>query len=178
MKTSADQDRTPIRKQAQQTSTAAETADGPVGIDRGEPAGRRVAIHQSPRQAAQRLRIERDFGQPLQQKPNRTGLPDELKAEMETAFDSDFSDVRVQADSSRAGDVGALAYTQGSDIHVAPGQFQPHAAQGKQLLGHELAHVVQQREGRVAPTGIVGGMPLNDDPVLEKEAEDMAAKFR
>ena len=97
---------------------------------------------------------------------------------METTFSSDFSDVRVHTGSSKAGDVGALAYTQGSDIHVAPGQFQPHTTQGKQLLGHELAHVVQQREGRVAPTGEVGGMPLNDDPVLEKEAEEMAAKIR
>ncbi|MGD9010115.1 MAG: DUF4157 domain-containing protein [Desulfobacteraceae bacterium] len=178
MKSSVDQDRMPIRKQAQWNSTAAETADEAVGIDRGQQAGRRIAIHHSPRQAAQRRRIERGFGQPLQQKPNRTGLPDELKAKMETTLDSDFSDVRVHAGSSRAGDVSALAYTQGSDIHVAPGQFQPHTAQGKQLLGHELAHVVQQREGRVAPTGEVGGMPLNDDPVLEKEADEMAAKIR
>ena len=178
MKSSADQDRMPIRKQVQSNSSAAETASGTIGMDRGEHAGRQAAIHHSPLQAAQRRRIERGFGQPLQQKPNRTGLHDELKAEMETTFDNDFSDVRVHAGSSKAGDVGALAYTQGSDIHVAPGQFQPHTTQGKQLLGHELAHVVQQREGRVAPTGEVGGMPLNDDPVLEKEAEEMAAKIR
>lgn len=69
-----------------------------------------------------------------------------------------------------------MAFTQGEHIHFAPGQYQPHTAQGKRLLGHELAHVVQQREGRVAPTGQVAGMPLNDNPALEKEADDMGRK--
>lgn len=178
MKTSENHERVPIRRQAQSNSTTVEADGGAVGMDRGDQAKHRAAIDQSPRQAAQRRQIEHGFGQPLQQKTNETGLPDEFKAEMETTFDNDFSDVRVHPTSSTAVDVGARAYTQGSDIHVAPGQFQPHTDQGKQLLGHEMAHVVQQREGRVAPTGEVGGMPLNDDPALEKEADEMSAKIR
>ena len=43
----------------------------------------------------------------------------------------------------------ALAYTQGTDIHFAPGQFEPDTSAGQQLLGHELTHVIQQAEGRV-----------------------------
>jgi hypothetical protein len=178
MKSSADPDRKPVRKPAQSTPSIMQTSRGTDGLECGEQAAHRAAIDHSPRQTAQRKRIERGFGRPLQRKANRTGLPDELKAEMETTFDSDFSDIRIHAASSKAGDVGARAYTQGNDIHVASGQFQPYTARGKQLLGHEMAHVVQQREGRVAPTGEVSGLPLNDDPALEEEADTMAAKLR
>ena len=90
---------------------------------------------------------------------------------------SDFSDVKIHANSSKAPDIGALAYTQGSDIHFAPGQFKPDTTGGQQLLGHELTHVVQQREGRVKPTTEVNGMPVNDNPGLENEADVMGAKL-
>lgn len=104
-------------------------------------------------------------------------MPDEVKAGMEKNFDDDFSSVRVHAGSSQAEEVGALAYTQGDDVHFAPGHYQPSTARGKELLGHELTHVVQQREGRVDITGEIGGMPVNDDPTLEEEADEMGAKY-
>lgn len=137
-----------------------------------------LAIEKSPRQTAQRQRISHSFGSPVQKKQNHTGMPDEVKTKMETHFNTDLSSVRVHTDSPTAGQVGALAYTQGDDVHFAPGRYQPDTAQGKQLLGHELTHVVQQREGRVAPTGEVGGMPVNDDPKLEQEADMMGKKIR
>ncbi|MCG8699187.1 MAG: DUF4157 domain-containing protein [Bacteroidales bacterium] len=112
----------------------------------------------------------------LQKKDNNTGMPDEVKQKMEASFNTDFSDVKVHANSSKAPEVGALAYTQGSDVHFAPGQFQPDSGSGQQLLGHELAHVVQQREGRVQPTTEVAGMPVNDDASLENEADALGAK--
>ena len=46
----------------------------------------------------------------------------------------------------------------------------------QELLGHELTHVVQQSEGRVKPTTEVMGMPVNDDPSLEAEADKMGKK--
>jgi hypothetical protein len=57
-------------------------------------------------------------------------------------------DVRVHHDDhaaalSRA--VSARAFTVGSDIFFGAGEYQPSAAQGRELLTHELAHVVQQR---------------------------------
>ncbi len=113
---------------------------------------------------------------PARQQENRTGMPNPVKAKMENAFNTDFSDVKVHADSSRASSVGALAYTQGTAIHFAPGQFRPERAAGQQLLGHELTHVVQQREGRVEPTTEVAGLPVNDDPSLEQEADVMGSK--
>ena len=107
---------------------------------------------------------------------NRTGIPDELKTWMENSLGADFSDVTVHADSGKARDVGALAYTQGADVHFAPGQFKPETSDGKQLLSHELTHVVQQRQGKVSPTTEVAGMPVNDDPALEKEADEKGKK--
>lgn len=107
---------------------------------------------------------------------NNTGIPDEVKQRMEDSFGSDFSSVRVHPNSSKAPGVGALAYTQGTDIHFAPGQFKPDTSAGQQLLGHELAHVVQQSEGRVQPTTEVAGMPVNDDVGLEQEADLLGLK--
>ncbi len=102
---------------------------------------------------------------------NQTGIPDHVRAGMEKSFHADFSNVRVHTNSTRAVDVGAQAFTQGADIHFAPGRFSPDSSPGRKLLGHELAHVVQQRQGRVKPTTKVNGMPVNDNPSLEKEAD-------
>lgn len=104
---------------------------------------------------------------------NQTGIPDMVKQRMEGSFGTDFSSVRVHPESSKAPEVGALAYTQGTDIHFAPGQFKPDTSTGQQLLGHELTHVIQQAEGRVQPTTEIGGMAVNNDAGLEREADLM-----
>ncbi len=75
--------------------------------------------------------------------PNRTGLPDHLKTSIENLSGVGLSDVRVHYNSSRPAALQALAYTQGTDIHVAPGQ--------ERYLPHEAWHVVQQKQGRVQP---------------------------
>ncbi len=120
---------------------------------------------------AQRERIEAAFGPAVQlaaAEPNRTGLPDGLKAGVESLSGIDMSDVRVHTNSDRPGQLNALAYAQGSDIHVGPGQ--------EKHLPHEAWHLVQQRQGRVAATTQVGGTPVNDDPGLEREADRMGAQ--
>jgi hypothetical protein len=107
--------------------------------------------------------------EPLQtKKENNTGMPDNLKAGVENLSGIDMSDVRVHYNSSKPSDVGALAYTQGTDIHVAPGQ--------EKHLPHETWHVVQQKQGRVKPTMKAKGVSINDDAVLEFEADVMGAK--
>ncbi|NIM17452.1 MAG: DUF4157 domain-containing protein [Candidatus Aminicenantes bacterium] len=116
------------------------------------------------------------FENPTQRKVDNTGIPEEVRANMENTFQANFSDVKVHPDSSKAPDVGALAYTQGSDIHFAPGQYKPDTSSGRQLLAHELTHVQQQREGKVKPTTEVSGLPVNDDPSFEKEADKMGSK--
>jgi len=103
-------------------------------------------------------------------------LPADLRAQMEGAFDTDFSDVRLQRDSATARGLGARALAQGSQLHFAPGAWAPGSATGRTLIAHELAHVVQQRAGRVRGQRLAGGVALNDDPVLEREADRLAER--
>lgn len=99
---------------------------------------------------------------------NRTGMPEHLKTGIESLSGFSMDDVRVRYNSDKPATVQALAYTQGTDIHVAPGQ--------EQHLPHEAWHVAQQMSGRVEPTTDVGGMPVNDNADLEHEADVMGAK--
>ncbi len=91
-----------------------------------------------------------------------TRIPDGIKAALERQSGVDLSGVRVYYHSPRPARLGALAYTQGEEIHVAPGQ--------ERHLAHEAWHVVQQRQGRVRATRNDAGVPLNDDAGLEREA--------
>lgn len=101
-------------------------------------------------------------------------LPAPVQAKMERAFGADFSAVRIH-EGPQAPAIGALAFTQGNNVHFAPGEYDPASQSGQELLGHELAHVVQQAEGRVQATSQAKGAPLNDDPALEGEADRMGA---
>jgi len=100
--------------------------------------------------------------------PNRTGLPDALKAGVEALSGLSLDDVRVHRNSDRPARVGALAYAQGTDIHLAAGQAHH--------LAHEAWHVVQQKRGLVRPTARLGGHPINTDPALERDADRNAAR--
>lgn len=104
-------------------------------------------------------------------------LPDSLSTSASEQLQGDFSDVKVFPNSQKASELGALAYTQGTDIHFAPNAYDPHSSSGKSLIGHELTHVVQQSQGRVNATGEIDGMPLNDDTSLEREADEMGNKL-
>ncbi|UFJ40745.1 DUF4157 domain-containing protein [Brevibacillus humidisoli] len=104
----------------------------------------------------------------VQTKANRTGMPDQLKEGLESLSGMDLSDVRVHYNSDKPAQVQALAYAQGSEIHLAPGQ--------ERHLPHEGWHVVQQRQGRVRPTMQLGGVSINDDRSLEGEADRMGSK--
>lgn len=148
-------------------------------------------IHGSPRHITQRRRMEQAGGavaqrmdgieeeEELQMKPasaepsasraegSSGGLPGSLQAGIESLSGVDASDVRVHRNSDRPGEVGALAFAQGSEIHLARGE--------ERHLPHEAWHVVQQRQGRVRPTLDLAGTPVNDDPGLEREADRMGA---
>lgn len=105
----------------------------------------------------------------LRQKSGGWPLPRDVQAKMEAALGANFSDVRVHV-GPEASAIGAIAFTWGSDLHFAPGQYNPHTPHGQFLLGHELAHVVQQRAGRVAnPFG--SGVAVVQDHALEAEAD-------
>ena len=73
----------------------------------------------------------------------------------EPRFGHDFSRVRVHSDAGAAQsarDIDARAYTVGNNIVFGAGRFAPGAAAGRQLLAHELAHVVQNTAARAADT--------------------------
>lgn len=148
-------------------------------------------IHNSPRMLAQRKMLSGESVQRVEEeelrqkktvanspaqleqqssaKPNNTGLPDNLKTGIESLSGMSMDSVRVHYNSSQPAQLNALAYAQGTDIHVAPGQ--------EQHLPHEAWHVVQQAQGRVQPTlQMAEGTPINDDRGLEQEADIMGAK--
>lgn len=106
---------------------------------------------------------------PAPQAQAQPGLPDRLKAGIEALSGLAMDAVRVHHDSPQPARWGALAFTQGHDIHLAPGQAQH--------LPHEAWHVVQQAQGRVRPTlQMKSGVAVNDAQGLEHEADVMGER--
>ncbi|HLM69368.1 MAG TPA: DUF4157 domain-containing protein, partial [Longimicrobium sp.] len=89
---------------------------------------------------------------------------------MENSFGHDFSRIRVY-EGGAAPALRAVAFTRREQLHFAPGAYRPYTMQGQALLGHELAHVVQQRAGMVRPTARLAGASANLDPTLETHAD-------
>jgi hypothetical protein len=96
-------------------------------------------------------------------------LPDNVKQGVESLSGISMDDVKVHYNSAKPAQLNAHAYAQGTDIHLASGQ--------EKHLPHEAWHVVQQKQGRVQPTTMMKAkVPINDDQVLEKEADVMGAR--
>ena len=74
-------------------------------------------------------------------------LPHALRTGLESLFGEDLRDVRIHQ-AVPPGMPGVVACTRGSDIYFAPGMYDPSSPVGRDVLGHELAHVLQQRHGR------------------------------
>lgn len=170
---------------------AGSIADSPRAVSQR---ARHDAFHHGPRMVAQRQRSRSVFGDTAQRQegledeqpsqdgvaqlrdagaagppPNRTGLPDGLKSGLESLSGLSMDHVRVHYNSSQPVQLNALAYAQGRDIHLAPGQ--------ERHLPHEAWHVVQQAQGRVPATRqLKTGVAVNDDDALEHEADVMGEK--
>lgn len=104
-------------------------------------------------------------------------LPAALRARAESFFGYDFGAVRIHVDSAQPAALGCVAFACGIDIHVAPGFYAPGTDGGADLLFHELAHVVQQSEGRVMHSP-GSQRQLVQDAALEAEADELAALAR
>jgi hypothetical protein len=135
--------------------------------EKKRPAQKKAKDKEKPRQA---MFAGRGAPAQLEEAPaiNRTGLPDQLKAGVEGLSGLALDDVKVHYNSAKPAQLNALAYAQGTDIHVAPGQ--------EKHLPHEAWHVVQQHQGRVQPTTQTKGVAINDEAGLEHEADVMGAK--
>ena len=102
-----------------------------------------------------------------------TPLEPAVRDQMSAALGDSFADVRVHTDplaTALARSVEARAFTTGADIYFGGGEYSPHSSSGRQLLAHELTHVVQQRG---APT--TGELTVSEPGgALEVEAERTA----
>lgn len=97
-------------------------------------------------------------------------LDDPVRGSMERAFGHDFSSVRIHRDPETAGVarvMGAEAFASGLHIGFARGRYEPATGAGRNLLAHELAHVVQQ-------CGTGSGRRAGGSSALEGEADRAA----
>jgi hypothetical protein len=107
-----------------------------------------------------RLQSSRGGGSALDQK---------TQGDMGAAFGADFSKIRIHTDSNAVQlnqDLGAKAFTHGSDIYFNAGQYNPGASTGKHLLAHELTHTLQQ-----------GATTQLKPDIQREENEDLAAEL-
>jgi hypothetical protein len=110
----------------------------------------------------------RSFGNPLD---------GGIRAFFDSRFGHDFSRVRVHTDAvaaESANQVRAQAFTVGDHIMFGKGQFAPATEEGRRLLAHELAHVVQQ-SGSANEAALKIGDPTD---TMEQEADNAARAVR
>ena len=106
-----------------------------------------------------------------EQEGGRSDLPGAIVEAGLRDHGEDLSDVAVHRNSAVPEEVGALATAQGDAIHLGPGAGSP------EILKHEVGHVIQQRKGRVQATTEVAGVPVNDDPGLERDADEIGRRL-
>ncbi|MCE8427121.1 MAG: DUF4157 domain-containing protein, partial [Candidatus Methanoperedens sp.] len=104
-------------------------------------------------------------------------LPESMRAFYEPRFGADFTGVRVHVDTraaETAKSINAMAFTAGQNIAFGAGHYAPESREGRRLLAHELAHIVQQSDGMAPatwPMHMGEGIEVSraDDPL---QAED------
>lgn len=95
-----------------------------------------------------------------------------VREQMEQTFGTSFQGVRIHTDGTAtrlSSHLHARAFTIGDDIAFAPGQYQPGTLHGDALIAHELAHTLQQRDGRPSSASDRGA-----DRELERQADRAA----
>lgn len=129
-----------------ESTLPARMADGEEPIGDANPRIRRAAAHPvlgsagGPLDADTESRIQRSAGRGARLEP-------ELQRDMDRGFGADFSTVRVHhdAESDRLNrQMQARAFTTGTDVFFRAGEYDPSSVDGRHLVAHELAHVVQQ----------------------------------
>ena len=102
-------------------------------------------------------------------------LPNETRTHFEQAYGQPLGDVRIHTGPTAqrlSESLNAAAFATGSDVFFAPGVFQPDQPAGLRVVGHELAHVIQQRYG---PPSDVDALQPPSHPA-ERQAEALAAR--
>jgi len=145
----------PAAQKAAKPAAARDPAPGPLG-ELSEMAETSAPVQRMA--AFQRMADEGRSGQ----------LPAALQRSVESLSGTSLGSVEVHRNSAAPAQVGAEAFAQGGQIHLAPGK--------DHHLPHEAWHVAQQAQGRVAATAQYAGRAINDDPALEAEADAMGAR--
>lgn len=125
--------------------------------------------------------ISRELLQLWLQFGDTTALPCAARRMMEQRFGADLGDVRIHTGpviEQLCQTLGARALTLGNNVLFADGEYAPHTAEGRWLLAHELAHVLQQRaaaartERAESPSVALGDI----DDACERQADQAAAE--
>ncbi|MEZ4733110.1 MAG: DUF4157 domain-containing protein [Caldilineaceae bacterium] len=96
-----------------------------------------------------------------------------VRTQLEPALQADFSGVRVHTDGQADNlnrSLSARAFATGQDIFFKQGEYNPGSSTGRELLAHELTHVVQQN-GDGVQTKLTVGAPGDR---YEQEADSVA----
>jgi hypothetical protein len=104
-------------------------------------------------------------------------LDNTTRSFMESRFDTDFSNVRVHNNHEAvelSTHLNAQAFTVGNDIYFNSGKFSPESSAGKQLLAHELTHVVQQQSNTTKSTNIRRAPFERRDPIHDAILDDFS----
>lgn len=106
-------------------------------------------------------------------------LPVLLRAELETAFDACLDAVRVHRDTAAAAAAaahGSQAFASGADLYFAGGAYAPQWASGRELIAHEVAHVLQQT-AQLGADGKLHARPVHGlgDPQFRLDFEGLRA---
>jgi Domain of unknown function (DUF4157) len=92
-------------------------------------------------------------------------VPTDVRVIAERHLGVDLSGARLEAGATghqRAASERAWAVTEGNDISFLAGQLTLQNAEGRQLLGHELTHVAQQRSAASSPVQKLGWDDVSD----------------
>lgn len=93
--------------------------------------------------------------------------------QMESSFGTDFGGVRVHTNAKSDAlnqTLNARAFTTGQDIFFRQANYDPGSSNGRELLAHELTHVVQQNKDEIQPKLSLG----QPGDRYEQEADSVA----
>jgi hypothetical protein len=100
-------------------------------------------------------------------------LPASTRAFFEPRFGHDFSNVRIHTDAPAAETARALnarAFTMGREVVFGAGRYAPVTTKGKQLMAHELTHVVQQ--GTIPSWGRIASMQASAQSQMDSGSSE------
>jgi len=177
----SDEKRAKVRKQ-DATRTPVKRHAG----DMGQVSGLAVLQQRVGNRAVQRLLAQRSGDGELelddatadrinQARGGGHSLDRTVQEQMGGTMGHDFSGVRVHTSSESDAlnrQLSAKAFTTGQDVFFRQGTYNPNSSSGRELIAHELTHVVQQSAGRVSSGERMTVRPPGD--AYEQEADSVA----